>query len=110
MGSTKNEELKFEWYKFSARFVAEEFKLKYVHPNAEATNKKKCLIGMKNATTWVWYQKNSNLQLKKMNQKNKITKVIKNHFISKGKKNGRKQMLPKMYLKYQKKKKTKKKK
>ena len=48
------------------------------------------------------------LQLKKKNQKNKLTKVVENRFISKGKKNGRKEMLPKMYLKYQKKKKKKK--
>merc|ERR1712030_259151 len=39
--STKNEDLQLEWYKFSARFVTEEFKLKYVHPDAEAINKKK---------------------------------------------------------------------
>merc|ERR1712030_54723 len=46
--STKNEELQLEWYKFSARFVTEEFKLKYVHPDAEATNKKK---------VFDWYEK-----------------------------------------------------
>merc|ERR1712030_258783 len=39
--SMKSARLRFEWYKFSARFVTEEFKVQYVHPDAEATNKKK---------------------------------------------------------------------
>merc|ERR1712030_309279 len=39
--SAKSASICFEWYKFSARFVTEEFKLQYVHPDAEATNKKK---------------------------------------------------------------------
>merc|ERR1712105_174015 len=52
--STKNEELQLEWYKFSARFVTEEFKLKYVHPDAEATNKKK---------VFDWYKKCNDMGL-----------------------------------------------
>merc|ERR1712030_306127 len=39
--SVKSASIRFEWYKFSARFVTEEFKVQYVHPDAEATNKKK---------------------------------------------------------------------
>merc|ERR1712074_302752 len=39
--SMKSARIRFEWYKFSARFVTEEFKVQYVHPDAEATNKKK---------------------------------------------------------------------
>merc|ERR1712074_64687 len=46
--SVKSENLHFEWYKFSARFITEEFKLQYVHPDAEATNKKK---------VFDWYEK-----------------------------------------------------
>ena len=38
-----NENLKFEWYKFSARFVTEEYKFQYVHANAESRNKRKVL-------------------------------------------------------------------
>merc|ERR1712030_49706 len=33
--------IRLEWYKFSERFVTEEYKVKYVHPDAEETNKKK---------------------------------------------------------------------
>merc|ERR1712030_4173 len=39
--SMRKARIRFEWYKFSARFVTEEFKVQYVHPDAEATNKKK---------------------------------------------------------------------
>merc|ERR1711874_932079 len=39
--STEGAQMRFEWYKFSARFVTEEFKVQYVHPDAEATNRKK---------------------------------------------------------------------
>merc|ERR1712030_93310 len=52
--STRNEDLQFEWYKFSARFVTEEFKLKYVHPNAEATNRRK---------GFYWYEKCNDMGL-----------------------------------------------
>merc|ERR1712148_156807 len=39
--SVKRANMRFEWYKFSARFVTEEFKVQYVHPDAEEKNKKK---------------------------------------------------------------------
>merc|ERR1712105_269163 len=39
--SMKEANIRFEWYKFSERFVTEEYKVKYVHPDAEETNKKK---------------------------------------------------------------------
>merc|ERR1712030_230970 len=39
--SVKSASIRFEWYKFSARFVTEEFKVQYVHPDAEEKNKKK---------------------------------------------------------------------
>merc|ERR1712030_224938 len=52
--STRNEDLRFEWYKFSARFVTEEFKLKYVHPDAEATNRRK---------VFDWYEKCNDMGL-----------------------------------------------
>ena len=36
-----NENLRFKWYKFSARFVTEEYKFQYVHANAESKNRRK---------------------------------------------------------------------
>merc|ERR1711984_29427 len=39
--SVREANIRFEWYKFSARFVTEEYKVKYVHPDAEETNRKK---------------------------------------------------------------------
>merc|ERR1712105_576295 len=50
--TTQNENLRFEWYKFSARFVTEECKFKYVHPNAEAANREK---------VFEWYEKCDNM-------------------------------------------------
>merc|ERR1712030_45801 len=52
--TTQNENLRFEWYKFSARFVTEEYKFKYVHPNAEVTNREK---------VFEWYEKCDNMGL-----------------------------------------------
>merc|ERR1712090_48078 len=39
--SVREANIRFEWYKFSERFVTEEYRVKYVHPDAEETNKKK---------------------------------------------------------------------
>ena len=39
--ATQNENLRIEWYKFSARFIPEKYKLQYVHANAESRNKKR---------------------------------------------------------------------
>ena len=36
-----NENLRFEWYKFSARFIPEEYRFQYVHADAESRNRKK---------------------------------------------------------------------
>merc|ERR1712105_468687 len=52
--TTQNENLRFEWYKFSARFVTEEYKFKYVQPNAEVTNREK---------VFEWYEKCDNMGL-----------------------------------------------
>merc|ERR1712237_50003 len=46
--SMREANIRFEWYKFSERFVTEEYKVKYVHPDAEETNKKK---------VFEWYDK-----------------------------------------------------
>ena len=40
----QNENLRIEWYKFSARFIPEKYKLQYVHANAESRNKKRSQI------------------------------------------------------------------
>ena len=37
----QNENLRFKWYKFSARFVTEEYKFQYVQANAESRNTRK---------------------------------------------------------------------
>merc|ERR1711874_609488 len=39
--STEGAQMRFKWYEFSAMFVTEEYKVQYVQPNAEATNRKK---------------------------------------------------------------------
>merc|ERR1712030_79801 len=46
--SMREANIRFEWYKFSEMFVTEEYKVKYVHPDAEETNKKK---------VFEWYDK-----------------------------------------------------
>merc|ERR1712030_239619 len=37
----QNEILRIEWYKFSARFIPERYRLHFVHANAESRNKKR---------------------------------------------------------------------
>merc|ERR1712030_169491 len=88
--STKNEELRLEWYKFSARFVTEEFKLKYVHPDAEATNKKKVFDWYKKCCDMGLVPEEFKLAVEETEPEEEIARAIKNHSINKEKKNGRK--------------------
>ena len=44
----QNENLRFKWYKFSDRFIPEEYRFQYVHANAESRNKNK---------VWEWFEK-----------------------------------------------------
>merc|ERR1711984_53386 len=37
----QNESLRIKWYKFSARFIPEEYRFQYVHADAESRNRKK---------------------------------------------------------------------
>merc|ERR1712074_196535 len=39
--AVQNESLRIKWYKFSARFIPEEYRFQYVHADAESRNRKK---------------------------------------------------------------------
>ena len=39
--AVQNENLIFDWYKFSARFIPEEYRFQYIHADAESRNRKK---------------------------------------------------------------------
>ena len=41
--SKNDKDLRFEWYKFSARFIPDKYKLQYVHKNAHSQNERKIL-------------------------------------------------------------------
>ena len=47
-----NENIRFKWYKFSARFIPEEYRFQYVHADAESRNRKKYLNGLRNVRKW----------------------------------------------------------